>query len=133
MEKVFEAYIGRKLKKTLVGTNWNISLQDKGYYLFERQFALRPDIVIEKEDGSRRIILDTKWKSLENNSRRNYGISQGDMYQMYAYAKKYNTNEIWLIFPINEDMINAKDIKFKSDDGVEVRLFFVDVNNIEES
>ncbi|PKG24272.1 McrC family protein [Niallia nealsonii] len=131
MEKVFEAYVGRNLKRALVGTDWNISLQDKGYYLFERQFALRPDILIEKEN--RRIILDTKWKRLRNEPRYNYGISQTDMYQMYAYAKKYNTNEIWLLYPINDEMINAESIEFTSDDSVVVKVFFVDVSNINES
>lgn len=35
--------------------------------------------------GERTVILDTKWKSLVDNERVNYGISQADMYQMYAY------------------------------------------------
>jgi 5-methylcytosine-specific restriction enzyme subunit McrC len=133
MEKVFEAYVGRNIKKLLAGTEWNVKLQDTRYYLFERQFELRPDIVIENEAGSRRIILDTKWKSLNNNSGRNYGISQVDMYQMYAYAKKYQTNEIWLLYPLNYEMSQASDIQFKSDDGVIINLFFVDLNKIEES
>jgi 5-methylcytosine-specific restriction enzyme subunit McrC len=133
MEKVFEAYVGRSLKKALADTDWNVSLQDKGYYLFERQFALKPDIVIEKEDKSRKIILDTKWKALYNNPRSNYGIAQSDMYQMYAYAKKYKTDEIWLLYPINNDMIDVGSIKFTSDDSVVVRVFFINVSNINES
>ncbi|MCA1052785.1 McrC family protein [Priestia aryabhattai] len=133
MEKVFEAYVGRSLKKALADTDWNISLQDKGYYLFERQFALKPDIVIEKKDKSKKIILDTKWKALENNPRSNYGIAQSDMYQMYAYAKKYKTNEIWLLYPINSEMVNIEDIHFTSDDNIVVKVFFIDTSNIEES
>ncbi|PHA78085.1 McrC family protein [Bacillus toyonensis] len=133
MEKVFEAYVGRSLKKALADTNWNVSLQDRGYYLFERKFALKPDIVIERNDTSRKIILDTKWKALYNNPRSNYGIVQADMYQMYAYAKKYNTNEIWMLYPINDEMINVENVEFKSDDNVVVKVFFVDVSNINES
>ena len=110
------------------------STQDKGYYLFDapRQFALRPDIVITRADGTR-IILDTKWKSLVNRPGMNYGISQPDMYQMYAYAKKYNTSEIWLLYPVNQEMRNHSEISFESSDGVNVRLFFVDLADIEES
>ena len=95
MEKVFESYVAKQLKKTLADLDWDISCQDKGYYLFDspRQFALRPDIVITREDGTK-IIMDTKWKSLVEKPRINYGISQADMYQMYAYAKKYETSEI---------------------------------------
>lgn len=133
MEKVFEAYVGRSLKKALEDTEWYVSLQDRGYYLFERKFALKPDIVIWRNDTSKKIILDTKWKVLYNNPRSNYGIIQADMYQMYAYAKKYNTNEIWMLYPINDEMINVENIEFKSDDNVVVKVFFVDVSNINES
>lgn len=132
MEKVFESYVAKQLKKTLADLDWDISCQDKGYYLFDspRQFALRPDIVITREDGTK-IIMDTKWKSLVEKPRINYGISQADMYQMYAYAKKYETSEIWLLYPVNSEMRNHQDITFESADGVNVRLFFVDVANIE--
>lgn len=134
MEKVFESYVAQQLKKVLVNLEWEVSSQDKGYYLFDspRQFALRPDIVITREDGSR-IILDTKWKYLVDKPRINYGISQTDMYQMYAYAKKYETSEIWLLYPLNPEMRDHTDIAFRSDDGVNVRIFFVDVANIENN
>ena len=134
MEKVFESYVAQQLKKVLIDLDWNISTQDKGYYLFDapRQFALRPDIVITRDDGSK-VVLDTKWKNLVDRPSYNYGISQADMYQMYAYSKKYKTSEIWLLYPINPEMRNHSDIKFRSYDGVHVRLFFVDLANIESS
>lgn len=134
MEKVFESYVAQQLKKALIDLDWDISCQDKGYYLFDepRQFALRPDIVVTRTDGSK-IVLDTKWKALVDRPRINYGISQPDMYQMYAYAKKYETSEIWLLYPINEEMRDHTDISFSSKDGVNVRLFFVDVANVETS
>ena len=134
MEKVFESFVVRQLKKVLLDLDWEVSSQDTGYFLFDspRQFALRPDIVITRDDGSK-IILDTKWKSLVDKPRINYGISQADMYQMYAYSKKYGTSEIWLLYPVNPEMRDHQDISFDSNDGVNVRLFFVDVANIEES
>ena len=134
MEKVFESYVAKQLKKTLADLDWEVSSQDKGYYLFDspRQFALRPDIVITREDGSK-IILDTKWKRLVDKPRINYGISQTDMYQMYAYGKKYGTSEIWLLYPMNEEMRGHQDIVFRSDDGIDVQIFFVDVASLEKS
>lgn len=134
MEKVFESYVGQQLKKTLSDLDWSVSAQDKGYYLFDspRQFALRPDIVVSRDNGSR-IVLDTKWKNLVDRPRINYGISQSDMYQMYAYSKKYETSEVWLLYPANREMREHKPIEFKSDDGVNVRLFFVDVVDITKS
>lgn len=92
-----------------------------------------------KRDG-RIVILDTKWKELdgkENGS--NYGISQADMYQMYAYSKKYGTSEIWLLYPINDAVRkegNREPVKFVSEDKnskTEVNVYFVDLDKIEES
>ena len=134
MESVFESYVAREMKKVFGPEGWNVSSQDKGLYLFEeprRQFALRPDIVMRK--GDRTIILDTKWKKLINNEGKNYGISQPDMYQMYAYSKKYDTSEIWLLYPVNDEMRGHEQICFYSGDNTYVRLHFVDVANIEES
>lgn len=132
MEQVFESYVAQQLKKVFVPDGWEVSVQDKGYYLFEeprRQFSLRPDIVIRKND--RVVVLDTKWKLLCDNEAKNYGISQSDMYQMYAYSKKYQTSEIWLIYPVNQDMRNHRPIRFDSGDGTIVNVLLVDVSEIE--
>lgn len=139
MEKVFEAYVAQNMKKVFAKYHWNVSAQDKGHYLFNklngenyRKFAIRPDLVVTRDDNSV-VILDTKWKKLINDRRKNYGISQADMYQMYAYSKKYGTSEIWLLYPVSTDMINQDTIIFDSGDGVIVSLYFVDVTHIEES
>ncbi len=42
------------------------------------------------------------------------------MYQMYAYSKKYNTPEIWLLYPVNDEMRNHYPIRFESGDGTTV-------------
>ena len=141
MEKVFEAYVAKFMKKVFSRIGWEVSAQDKGHYLFNslngenhKRFALRPDLVVTKNDENKSvIILDTKWKSLVNDKGSNYGISQADMYQMYAYSKKYGTSEIWLLYPVNDAMRDCGTIKFDSGDGVTVSLFFVDVTNIEKS
>lgn len=138
MESVYESYVAQKMKKVMGAEGWDISSQDKGHYLFtapKKQFALRPDLVMKKDD--RIIILDTKWKSLVNNERINYGISQADMYQMYAYSKKYNTSEIWLLYPANDEMRNHEPIKFEEREGdgtgTTVNVYFIDVDKIEDS
>lgn len=134
MESVYESYVAQQMKKVLGPAGWEVSSQDKGYYLFmepRRQFALRPDIVCKR--GDRTVIMDTKWKSLINSERANYGISQSDMYQMYAYSKKYETSEIWLLYPLNDEMRDHSDIKFESGDGTTVRLHFVDLTRMTET
>ena len=139
MEKVFEAYVAKNMKKVFSRADWKVSVQDKGHYLFNtlngenhRKFSLRPDLVVTRDDGTI-IILDTKWKSLVDDRSKNFGISQADMYQMYAYSKKYGTSEIWLLYPINDAMRSHEQIVFDSGDGVTVSLFFVDVADIEKS
>lgn len=127
-----------------------ISVQDRCCYLFDRlngepyrKFALRPDIVITGTGSSdcnrtERIILDTKWKRLVNDRGRNYGISQADMYQMFAYSQKYQTSEIWLLYPLNNEMRNCGPIKFESTGSsgrinCTVSVFFVDLADTKNS
>lgn len=134
MESVYESYVAQQMKKVLGPAGWEVSSQDKGYYLFmepRRQFALRPDIVCKR--GARTVIMDTKWKNLINSERSNYGISQNDMYQMYAYSKKYETSEIWLLYPLNDEMRDHSDIEFESGDGTTVRLHFVDLTRMSKT
>ena len=144
MEKVYESYVARQMTRIFGEEGWNVQTQDNQYYLFERprkQFALRPDIVIRKDNQT--VVLDTKWKYLFNNAQKNYGISQSDMYQMYAYSKKYGSKiknytahdpVVWLLYPINDEMrYCGENISFDSDDGTIVNVFFVDLEKIEDS
>ena len=137
MEKVYESYVAKEIKKAFMPDGWSVSTQDQGYYLFDeprKQFALRPDIVIQR--GDRTIVMDTKWKALFDNEYKNYGISQADMYQMYAYSKKYNTPEIWLLYPMNDEMRGHKPIEFLSIDNnseTHVNVHFIDLEHIEDN
>ena len=141
MEKLFESYVAQSLRK-LLPKGWTMSCQEKKHYLFEklnddkyRRFSLIPDIVlrVNNDKETRTVILDTKWKRLVDKKESNYGISQSDMYQMYAYSKKYNTKEIWLLYPVNERMNSETKINFDSGDGTIVSLFFVDLENEQQS
>jgi len=120
MNKLFESYVGNFIKKLY--KNKKVSLQDKGKYLVEnqKQFALKPDIVIN--DGE--IIMDTKWKILSEE--KNNAISQADMYQLYAYGTKYeNCEKLYLIYPKDED-IESKTYNFNDDLILKVKFFDLD-------
>ncbi len=57
---------------------------------------------------------------------------------MFAYSQKYQTSEIWLLYPLNNEMKNCGPIKFEStgSDGrinCTVSVFFVDLERIESS
>lgn len=134
MNDLFEAYVAKELKKECIDKDWVVKTQVKEHYLFNPdRFRLIPDIVI-KTDGCN-IVLDTKWKELFDDAKRNYGISQGDMYQMYAYSKKYDNAPVILLYPLNNEMQEYKDlgISYLSDDKVNVHIFFVDLLNMQES
>jgi 5-methylcytosine-specific restriction enzyme subunit McrC len=134
MEKIFESYVAKCMKGNEYFRAWDIYTQHNKYYLIEnpKLFRLRPDIVMEKREEI--IVLDTKWKLLNSDEPYNYGISQSDLYQMYAYAKKYEAHSIILIYPLNPDMRNLnKDIIMKYEDGIKLKIFLVDLDNIDES
>jgi 5-methylcytosine-specific restriction enzyme subunit McrC len=134
MERIYESYVAKHILKEFSPDGWDILLQGKSGHLFvepSKKFTLKPDIICTL--GKRCIIMDTKWKRLINNERKNYGISQSDMYQMYAYSKKYKAPEIWLLYPKSDDAKELDKIEFDSGDGTKVNIHFIDVANIEIS
>lgn len=101
MEKIFESYISKQLKNISFNySGYKMETQKQTQYLFDepRRFRLKPDIYISMNSNPYKV-LDIKWKRLNTDFKNNYGISQSDMYQMYAYAYKYNVEDIVLIYP----------------------------------
>lgn len=110
MERVFESYVAAVLRRHLDFRQYRVHVQAKGKYLFElprKQFALRPDLVIEDLNSGEQTVLDTKWKLLSPQWH-NYGISQADMYQMYAYQKEYAAKQTVLLYPNCEAMADQR-------------------------
>ena len=135
METLFESYIATLLKKKLGYTDFSVSAQDKSYHLFDepgKKFLMRPDIVVKRKSDGTIFILDTKWKVLAD-TKANYGISQADMYQMYAYQKKYGAENVTLLYPRTDKVTVDSDIEFASQDEVRVRVRFVDLFDIQNS
>lgn len=133
METLFESYVATLLKKHLMPLGYSVSAQDKSYHLFDdpKRFAMRPDIVIRKKSDGTIFIMDTKWKILSD-CKANYGISQADMYQMYAYQKKYGAENVTLLYPKTEKGL-PDNIEFKSLDNVVVKVLFVDLFDVQNS
>ncbi len=119
MNKLFEAYVGYKLKKVFQ----DVRLQDRGKYLIEepKKFELKPDIVTGKD-----IIADTKWKIIKKDDKNNK-VSQSDLYQLYAYAKKYNAKKLYLIYPYTEDLPYIKELKYEKD--LILKIVFYDLKD----
>jgi len=105
MEVVFERYVARWMKHAFPQTH--VTTQAASEYLAtqtngKKWFRLKPDLLIA--GPTRKVVADTKWKLLDQHDRANrFGIAQSDIYQMYAYAKKYLAEEAFapvvLIYP----------------------------------
>ena len=134
METLFESYIAAELKKMLGHSGYTLSAQDKTYHLFDepRKFLMKPDIVIKHKEFEQVFVMDTKWKVLSD-AKANYGISQADMYQMYAYQKKYASENVTLLYPLTEKVDQDENIEFLSHDGTQIKVRFVDLFDLKIS
>lgn len=134
METLFESYIAAHLHRLLAQSDYVLSVQDKTYHLFDepKKFLLKPDIVLRNRISGQVLVMDTKWKLLSD-SRPNAGISQADMYQMFAYQKKYAARHVTLLYPRTETADPSKIIRFSAQDGAEIRVRFVDLFDAEHS
>lgn len=101
MEKLFESHITKSIDEHFGG--WKVERQKQSGFLFDlpKIFRVKPDIYLSfsKDSGFSPVVMDTKWKRLIADRKQKYGISQADMYQMYAYAYKYNVSEVIVIYP----------------------------------
>jgi 5-methylcytosine-specific restriction enzyme subunit McrC len=105
MEKVFERYVEACLRSQLL-EGARLRRTASSEYLCQhreaRWFNLQPDLVLER--GGRRITLDIKWKRLDSardDAGSKYGLSQADLYQLFAYGHKYQqgAGDLLLVYP----------------------------------
>lgn len=97
MEKLFESYVAQQLRLFLP-SDTSLSAQNQGKKLLG-EYRLRPDIVIRNRASEPVLILDTKWKHLSEDRYKHYGVAQADIYQMFAYSRKYGVKEVILLYP----------------------------------
>lgn len=85
-----------------------------------RVFKLKPDITIRdsRSGGVSRfpLLIDTKYKKLSPGDRK-LGVSPDDLYQMYAYAHRYDCRHILLLYPQTADMPDPVRARFLLDNG----------------
>ena len=101
MEEVFEDFVTHSFRRHL--SDYRVTSQSprKSLAKIEDQdaFEMRPDISLWK--GARvAFILDAKWKEIDAFSEDpKHGIDQGDLYQLYAYAKGNGCDTVALVYP----------------------------------
>ena len=123
MNRLFESYVGNFIKKKLPDT----ILQHQEKYLIEKpkkDFGLKPDIFLRYKNQN--YIADTKWKIVKSKN----DISQADLYQLYAYGKKYNCNRLYLIYP-KIDGVKQESMGFKYDDEMRLEILYFDLEKDE--
>ena len=121
MNALFESYVGNFIKKSFPGT----ILQHSEKYLVEepKSFKLRPDIFLEGD-----FIADTKWKIVKSRD----DISQADLYQLYAYGKKHECSNLYLIYP-KIDGVKQEFMKFGYDDKMLLEILYFDLEKDENN
>ena len=133
MEKVFEAFVthsfGRYQQRYRVASQHPqkqlAAIDGKG------AFTTKPDIALR--DGERvRFILDAKWKDIKGiGDDAKHGIDQADMYQLYAYGKRYQCDAVALVYPRTGQFPSALHYRFF--DGLPLICLPFDVTKPQDS
>lgn len=109
MNDLFEAYVGRFVRKALEPRGFEVIIQGglkyclgpwvSGQACYGTLFQTRPDILIRRS-GVIEGVIDTKWKKIGTSlDDRKHGVSQADLYQMMAYAQIYECGRVMLLYP----------------------------------
>lgn len=143
MELIFEDFIYNFIEDNISGVK-DITRQKSNLYLADlylddklskEMFNLKMDIYI-KDNFDNEYILDTKYKILNNDESKKYGISQSDIYQMCSYALRGGYNKFALIYPKTIELKERIKIAIKNElneDQIEIRIlnfnFLLDYNS----
>lgn len=121
MNALFESYVGNFIKKSFPGTILQHS--EKHLVEYPKSFKLRPDIFLKDK-----FIADTKWKIVKSRD----DISQADLYQLYAYGKKYECGRLYLIYP-KIDGVEQEPMKFRYEDKMWLEILYFDLEKDENN
>lgn len=112
MQRVFEEYVSRGFRA--FWAEGEVTTQESSAHLVEEhvggpKFRLRPDILVRQ--STRTLVFDTKWKAIDGSSpHRQYGIDSADLYQLFAYGKKYGASDVFLVYPTNPTFRQPLDV-----------------------
>lgn len=105
MNALFERYVAKLLGRLAPTYGWQLTAQGGARHCLYREdgsdalFSTFPDIQLTC-NGRVGAVLDTKWKCLVDPSRdRRMDASQGDIYQLMAYAQLYECEQLVLLYP----------------------------------
>ena len=117
MEEIYEDFVTRSFRR--YQSEYGVRAQRPWRRLTREPeaFTMKPDITLQKGRASH-FILDTKWKRLKSatEDRTKRGIVQADMYQLYAYGKRYGCRTVALVYPRTDDF--REPVRFVFHDGL---------------
>lgn len=138
MNDLFEKYVACVLDKQLA-VGFKLTPQAASCSLVNshnnrKLFLLKPDLLVKR--GCEAVaVLDCKWKLLDQNKNhetgteeKNYGLSQGDIYQLYTYGQKYlnGKGHVYLIYPLHPKFDRALPI-FNFDEDLKLYVIPFDI------
>lgn len=141
MDRVFEGFIAGFLRGQVMPRFSGLQLREQGrgarapLLRTERDrgaLYLKPDLLLTTQ-GSRaaQAVLDTKWKRLGAHTQRaQAGLGADDLYQMFAYTRRYGVRRSVLLFPWVAGSV-ARDFHVLGPDdapeGAQIWVRFVDL------
>lgn len=138
MNALFEEYVGRLVTLALAGTDFRVTLQGGRLFCLNSVdedralFQTKPDILIWRASQVVHVI-DTKWKRISARiDDPKLGVSQGDVYQMMAYAHLYKAPKLTLLYPHHDALGTNEGIQAQfriTDQETLVETASVDVAN----
>ncbi len=131
MERLFEQFVAgviqrEELHKEVFGGDAVLEVQKPIGSLIEKDgkemAEMKPDIIIKV--GDEKVIIDTKYKLLDPEDKK-LGVSQQDLYQMYAYCRESGARKALLLYPEGLNIIDETDIEspFKMGKNRDIELF----------
>jgi 5-methylcytosine-specific restriction enzyme subunit McrC len=132
MNVLFENWVASLLKP--VAHKHHLTLKEQGprKYLAYRAdldkpvFQMKPDISLLDTTGRPVLIADAKWKLLAPNEAK-LGVSQADLYQMQAYANRYQVQNLMLVYPQQAGLKIAYDIQLQGVHNINLKLMTLDI------
>lgn len=92
MNRLFEVYVARQLSGAAADEGAEVHIQNRE--IFWNDTTIRPDLVVEFQNPTRRVILDTKWKIPGQGS-----PSAADLQQVYVYCHIWKAAHGLLLYP----------------------------------
>ena len=133
MEQVFEDFVAHSFRRHQ--HCYDVAAQYPQRRLAEidgyEAFTMKPDISLKA--GERvAFILDAKWKEIDAGSEDpKHGIDQADLYQLFAYGKRYGCDAVALVYPRTRAF--TTELRYRFFDGLTLICLPFDVTEPEGS